>query len=793
MNDYVYFFKIDEKNKINILSENEKKQLYKSIYTLLELSKDDSIGNEINNFFNILIPSYGNDFLKIIEEQKNSYKDLLNKLNLNSKLNNEEYINECLVRILNIEIKNGIFCFNHKNTEDLTILLYIIFKKLKKFKINNEKEFNILVDELLYNIKLLHINFKEILNKNNSLLYKELEKKILLQFNIPIEMACLITKFNKIFQLNFSIKNTNKKKRIENLFILLNAKWLFPNVIIINLDFEDNNLIQNLNNLFEISFKLNHKNNTDYKIIKKQKNLKNYLTNNRFEIYEEKININNIFKINNYEISSENEDDNNFFSNSIFTQINPKDLEEKKFFSKSQNIFSKNKEELNTSDLNKYIMSNLAYFETIIIFCYFISKNINLKVISLFLQDSFSEEINLMLKTYNIIMPNFNYLLFLYKLENLSVFNIEFNSLNFKIFDSILSIIYRNKHIEQLNISLFNNDENYSSINLLKLCFELKMNIDLLFKEQKKILKNYNNIGNDIDNFILNDKLCENFKLNIRKLLFNLSIKKIKYLTICLKIPNIIFYSDIYMTIIIKFLFNIFIYLNQDNCLIKFSLIAPLIIFDNNQYPIINDIFEKLNFKDKKFLERLNINMGFYHCIYICNIIPYNLKYLFLGDFDKISFKCFIDYYSSNDFLKNSKLISIKLKFNNSILVYEEIKDSIDKYIDNFPLNLKEKMLFTKISFLKDKNLNYLVNKILNIDNKCDIIIQINKKSEILLNQIYNDINKKQNTYKILIFIYLAKKNKIKLNKKNDKILNTFYQFINTNEINNNKIIIIDK
>ena len=793
MNDYVYFFKIDEKNKINILSENEKKQLYKSIYTLLELSKDDSIGNEINNFFNILISSNGSDFLKIIEEQKNIYKDLLNKLNLNSKLNNEEYINECLVRILNIEIKNGIFCFNHKNTEDLTILLYIIFKKLKKFKINNEKEFNILVDELLYNIKLLHINFKEILNKNNSLLYKELEKKILLQFNIPIEMACLITKFNKIFQLNFSIKNTNKKKRIENLFILLNAKWLFPNVIIINLDFEDNNFIQNLNNLFEISFKLNHKNNTDYKIIKKQKNLKNYLTNNRFEIYEEKININNIFKINNYEISSENEDDNNFFSNSTFTQINLKDLEEKKFFSKSQNIFSKNKEELNTFDLNKYILSNLAYFETIIIFCYFISKNINLKVISLFLQDSFSEEINLMLKTYNIIMPNFNYLLFLYKLENLSVFNIEFNSLNFKIFDSILSIIYRNKHIEQLNISLFNNDENYSSINLLKLCFELKMNIDLLFKEQKKILKNYNNIENDIDNFILNNKLCENFKLNIRKLLFNLSIKKIKYLTICLKIPNIIFYSDIYMTIIIKFLFNIFIYLNQDNCLIKFSLIAPLIIFDNNQYPIINDIFEKLNFKDKKFLERLNINMGFYHCIYICNIIPYNLKYLFLGDFDKISFKCFIDYYSSNDFLKNSKLISIKLKFNNSILVYEEIKDSIDKYIDNFPLNLKEKMLFTKISFLKDKNLNYLVNKVLNIDNKCDIIIQINKKSEILLNQIYNDINKKQNTYKILIFIYLAKKNKIKLNKKNDKILNTFYQFINTNEINNNKIIIIDK
>ena len=793
MNDYVYFFKIDEKNKINILSENEKKQLYKSIYTLLELSKDDSIGNEINNFFNILIPSNGNDFLKIIEEQKNSYKDLLNKLNLNSKLNNEEYINECLVRILNIEIKNGIFCFNHKNTEDLTILLYIIFKKLKKFKINNEKEFNILVDELLYNIKLLHINFKEILNKNNSFLYKELEKKILLQFNIPIEMACLITKFNKIFQLNFSIKNTNKKKRIENLFILLNANWLFPNVIIINLDFEDNNLIQNLNNLFEISFKLNNKNSIDYKIIKKQKNLKNYLTNNRFEIYEEKININNIFKINNYEISSESEDDNNFFSNSIFTQINLKDLEEKKFFSKSQNIFSKNKEELNTSDLNKYIMSNLAYFETIIIFCYFISKNINLKVISLFLQDSFSEEINLMLKTYNIIMPNFNYLLFLYKLENLSVFNIEFNSLNFKIFDSILFIIYRNKHIEQLNISLFNNDENYSSINLLKLCFELKMNIDLLFKEQKKILKNYNNIGNDIDNFILNDKLCENFKLNIRKLLFNLSIKKIKYLTICLKIPNIIFYSDIYMTIIIKFLFNIFIYLNQDNCLIKFSLIAPLIIFDNNQYPIINDIFERLNFKDKKFLERLNINMGFYHCINICNIIPYNLKYLFLGDFDKISFKCFIDYYSSNDFLKNSKLISIKLKFNNSILVYEEIKDSIDKYIDNFPLNLKEKMLFTKISFLKDENLNYLVNKVLNIDNKCDIIIQINKKSEILLNQIYNDINKKQNTYKILIFIYLAKKNKIKLNKKNDKILNTFYQFINTNEINNNKIIIIDK
>ena len=602
-------------------------------------------------------------------------------------------------------------------------------------------------------------------------------------------MACLITKFNKVFQLNFYIKNTNEKKRFENLFILLNLKWLFPNVIIFKLDFEDNNLLKNLNNLFEISFNLKHKNDTDYKIIKKQKTLKNFSINYKFEIYEEKININNIFNINNNDISSEKEIENNSFINSINTQFNLKDSEEKNFFSKF--IFTKNNE-ISDLLLNKYIKSNLAYFETIIIFCYFISKNINLKVISLFLQDSFSEEINLMLKTYNIIMPNFNYLLFLYKLENLSVFNIEFNSLDFKIFESVLSILYRNKHIEQLNISLFNNDENYSTINLLKLCFELKMNIDLLFKEQKKLLKNYNNNVNNINNFILNNKLCENFKLNIRKLLFNLYIKKLKYLTICLKLPNIIFNSDIYMTILIKFIFNIFIYLNQENCLLKFRLIAPLIIFDNNQYPIINEIFKELNFKDKKFLEQLYISMGFYHCINIYNIIPYNLKYLFLGDLDKISFKCFIDYYSSNDFLKNSKLISIKLKFNNSILVYEEIKDSIDKYIDNYPLNLKEKMLFTKIYFLKDKNLNYLVNKVLNIDNKCDIIIQISKKSEILLNQIYNDINKKQNTYKILIFIYLAKKNKIKLNKKKDKILNTFYQFINSNEINKNKIIIID-
>ena len=134
MNDKIYFFKIDEKNKINILSENEQKQLYKSFNTLFELSKDDSIGSEINNFFNILIPSNGSDFLKIIEEQQNIYKELLNKLNLNSKLIKEEYINECLIRILNIEINNGIFCFNHQNTEDLTILLYVTYKKLKKKK-----------------------------------------------------------------------------------------------------------------------------------------------------------------------------------------------------------------------------------------------------------------------------------------------------------------------------------------------------------------------------------------------------------------------------------------------------------------------------------------------------------------------------------------------------------------------------------------------------------------------------------------------------------------------------------
>ena len=786
----INYFKIDEKNKIKILFQNEIQQLYLSIYTLLESSKDDSIGSEINNFFNILIPSNGSDFLKINEEQKNIYKNLLKKLNLYSNLKKEEYIKECLLRLLNIEIKDGSFIFNNQNTEDLTILLCIIFKKLKKLKI---KDFNNIIKELLYNMNLLHINFKENLNENSSIeMYKEFGKKIISQFNIPIEMACLINKFNKIIQLNFYMKNTNEKKRNENLFILLNLNWLFPNVIKIKLDFEDSNLLQNLNKIFEISFKSKDiKNSIDYKIFEKQNSLKNFSKNTKFEIFEEKININNISNINKCDSSSEKEI-NNSFINIENNQINLKESEKKNSFSKSVIIFFKNKDESNSSDLlNKYVISNIAYFETIIILCYFISKNINLKTISLFLQDSFSEEINLMLKSYNIIMPNFNYLLFLYKLENLSEFNIEFNSLNFKIFESILTIIYKNKNIEQLNISLFNDDEIYSLYYLLKLCRELKINIKILLEEQKKLLKNYNDIENNIVYFILHKKLCENFKINISKLLFILNYKKLKYLTICLKLPNIILNSDIYMTIIIKFIFNIFICLNQDNCLIKFTLIAPLIIFDNNQYPIINELFEEINLKDKKFLERLNINIGFYDCINICNIIPYNLKYLFLGDFDKISFKYFIDYYSSEEFLKKSQLISIKLKFNNSILVYEEIKDSIEKYIDNYPINLKEKMLFTKIGFLNDKNLVYLVNKILNINNKCDIIIQINKKFEFFLNQIYFDINNKQITYQILLFIYLAKKNKIKLMKKNDKILKIFYQFVYSTEINKHKIIIV--
>ena len=120
-----------------------------------------------------------------------------------SKLTND-YIKDCLMRLLAKKIKKGIFCFNYQNTEDLSVILYIIFKKLKIKKINNEKEFNIIIDELLYNMDLLHMNFNEIFNKNNNdNTYNDLEKKILSRFNIPIEMACLINKYNKIFNLKF--------------------------------------------------------------------------------------------------------------------------------------------------------------------------------------------------------------------------------------------------------------------------------------------------------------------------------------------------------------------------------------------------------------------------------------------------------------------------------------------------------------------------------------------------------------------------------------------------------------
>ena len=209
-------------------------------------------------------------------------------------------------------------------------------------------------------------------------------------------------------------------------------------------------------------------------------------------------------------------------------------------------------------------------------------------------------------------------------------------------------------------------------------------------------------------------------------------------LSLLLNIPSLILNNDNFILSLIKFVINIFIFLCFDKNQIKiFKFIAPLIKLDNRKTIFLNDFFGKIEKNQLNNLHTLFLQFNFYKMNNIVNLINSNLNTLNIGNLDFYTFSSFVEKYTSDEFILESKLVNVKIILNENITEYsDEIKNNFLKLFQKNPKNLMNFEIITniKINYEQLHQLIILIKK--NYVNKYLIIF--NKLSLDSVNEIIN-------------------------------------------------------
>lgn len=795
---------------------------------------------------NKICQKYQEKFNNILNYLDDSVNRILsfnsNNLFIFNKKNTSD-LNNMLIYIFDLIIKEKKI-YKIDNYEDLKSKIKIINnKKINVIKLFFNEPFNSFVSRNTLPIKN-NINSKTLIdlntfydsNSNKSTMISNLipnkysHEKINQKYILPIELIIILNKLSSINKLNYQICNIDKKTKYQILLILLNKDWIFPNVKEIEFDINANELQKELNEIYENQ--LNNKVRFDARNYDFKRNNKiswNAINEiSLFNNYNENLISRLSFPSNNEEFNDVNIDVNSFSINddleNSFNYIdiiknknqnfkndddrNNKNLKNKIIISKKQkdkkeetvpviqNYFSPNKQDkIENNDIIKrienFIELNSNTFEIIIIYSYFISL-MKISNLSLFFNDHFSNEIEMLLKNQKHTIINFHFLLFIKTIDTLSELNLIFNSLDGKSFEKLIYIIHKNKNLEKLRISFFVSNINYSPYSLNKLYTGLKYNLLNLIDEQNKLIPEESDLNFDnsnIDSFLINTKLCESFHLNISKLFFILDKKiNLKELILLFDTPPIINISDKYSILFIKFIINILIMISSNKNKIEIlKIISPFLSFDNRLFPSLDDLLILADNRNNINLQKLTFQCKIYQCLNLYYIIPYKLKILFLGNLDNVSFESFINYYKSYEFLNLSQLISIEINLNLNIILLDNVIESCINYLKYSPKLLKEKIL---LSNMKTKNTS-IMKKLLNVfffSPINNIFISFSRSAETKYLNARSEINNDNKIYINSLIKYIISKKKLKEKKYKTKVINRIKNYLQI-PINTNKKI----
>lgn len=755
INDQFSYFHINHKNKMSLLTEDERTNFIMSIYTTLASLEDEEVGKEINKFFDKLIPNNSSDLLLINKEISDKY------------FKNYPFSDNNFYSIVNKFLGTDFrmhFEFNKENTEILAkilVFLYKLFKnktKAKKYNLKSYQHLLIKINEtnkafdavsiFLNKDKLKDLNsfisttagsldrkYSSGLhkmpsfssksdvnsdNKNSSYSKNTFNRALYYQYpnpskniklsklDLPVELYFILNKLVTVKKLTFSLDSINQQRKEEILLILLNSEWVFPNVFEIEFDLQNEELEEALNSIFQ--------NRLDY--ISK----KNLRTTN----YESSIKSKATWKTQNNEdneinliTSLTNPNSTQFYEKDDLSSLPFRDTtfisgesgeEDRRLSFFSGQKTKRNKHTL--TSLTQYVSKNLDPFETVIIYSYFAAKMKNIKLFSLIFQDTYKDEIERTMKLQNIILFNFNFLNFILKLENLTELSVEFNSLDMKSFEKIISLIHKNSSLQKLRISFFSAEKNYSPSGLYKLYTSLQYNSNaLFFNKDGSSNKNKHYQLLEADQIIVNE-LLQNFEENIEKLFFILLTKltSMNEITLFFDIPSLITENDMYIIILLKLIINFFIMLTYDQSLFReVKIIAPYLKFDNRKFPIIEELLDEISLEENKKLESFALQLQMYKVINVHNLLSTRFKKLTLGDLDKESFESFMTSYSREDFLSKSDLLTIKLTLSIIVIEYEEVESLVKTFLTIKPKKLEEIQLFSSLIIQNEQKLSELL------------------------------------------------------------------------------------
>ena len=741
---------ISSSNKFKIMDNMHLALVNDNFQKSLGVLEENAFGNFFQLFFNKIFPIKTNSDLYF----QNIF--LVDKYFSYYRIREMTDISESMNFMLNYDY-NGEFSLNKEMIEHIGNILVYGFDKIKnKFKLYLIKSYADFKEKLenvkFHQIDLLneYYNQEFFLKKKNKDSNKKMQKYVYFKepFTdsdgnvlgkeskfLPNELILLLNKLQYIKTLSINIENVfsdinnNAKVTLETikyLIILINIQWILPNILVVNFNVSN---MKFSNSLIDImSLKLSQE-------IKK------------VNIYERKTyySMNEIPTYNNYDLilkqksSNSSKANNDILEQNLNLEIDSSDDEEysikdnnKKEISNEDNNIIENKK-LTKKDMIKGIYTNYLnkynkVLDLIIITTYYIRILDKLHALNMKCPDVFSSEIR---ECYNSInnTKEINFLNLLVDVDHLNILDIEFNSLDFINFEKILGLINANSNLSSLKLIFFSFDKFYSPGGIFKILSDINdpnLSMDLLNKNQ--------NFENSVLNQFFLDKFQKN--LEILSILLRNRHKSLNELSLLLNIPTLILNNDNYILSLIKFIINVFIFFCFDKNQIKiFKLIAPLINLDNRKTIFLNNLFGKVTPDNLNNVHTLILQFNFYKMNNIINLLSANLTTLSIGNFDLDTFSSFVTKITSDEFLKESKLVNIKIVLNENIIEYDGIiKDCFLKLLQKYPKNLLNFDILTNIKINCEQLHEIIVLIKKSYVNK--FIITFNEESESAIKEI---------------------------------------------------------
>lgn len=695
------FCNIDHKNIITSLSKEEMLDLDHRIVAIS--NKNPPNDSSVTKYINQLLNKSSNDLFT-------SSISLFKSHSIKKTITKGEGKSLFAFLVGSSSFQGNLFSFTQEKVESLGKMLMYSYKKLiSKSQIKSLSSFTSAYEAITHDRINIKKRYQEYNKKYGSISLISFMKKFREDKDngkyLPPEMIFVINIMKKISKLKFELVNFDQNTFDYFLMILINVKWIFPAFYDIDIVITNDSLLKALHLRYEKELLIEDiKHNKAIKRVNYAKGV--FFKRPQFNYAANYVNVtedafanelgmgmgmgmgiginmgtnnNNNSVIESNRLTSFMFKDNMLNRNSIqIPNIRMPILTTPLNHITTTTYSNNNSSNSNPNQFSHYsdIISfySLA-FEYMIVLSHFITQWRQITTLSLSFSESFEKEIQKsMSKKYSIDFKNYHFFTSFLKLLQLTELNMEFNSLDFELFERLLTLIKINNHLTTLRLNLFLSEPHYYPASLFKLYQNLESNLKITVKTEstsnKKLIDN-----EDID-YLIADHLSDKFNHHIKLLFWELKWLVLTELCLIIRSPDIVNLNEKYSMIVLKLIMNILLYLNSSICQYgTIKLIAPFIQMDTRHSSDIEDFFEFIDLnKNNQSLRSLSLQLQLYDIVHVNHILTEKLYSVYIGDFNQKSLHCFIEALNQNAFRRRCKLQMISIGILPIVTKYRDVE-----------------------------------------------------------------------------------------------------------------------